>query len=148
VGVEGVETAVRRFFTEHGLVPTESHGAHRRFEAANVAILQGDMLTVRPAEIGVFDAFYDRAAMIALPPDFRRRYVDVLRALLRPSATGLIVSFAHDPCDRDGPPFSVRDEEVRALWPEARKICETPVSEERWAGVPNVRETVWAVRMA
>jgi thiopurine S-methyltransferase len=145
VGVELVELAIRRFFDDHGLVPRVESGQHPRWSAGGVTLVQADILAVSAEVLGPVHALYDRAALIALPPAVRPVYVAHLRRLLAPNSEGLLVSFAHDPCDREGPPFPVLDEEVRALWPGAEKLAEEAVNEERWAAVPNVRETVWRV---
>jgi hypothetical protein len=57
-----------------------------------------------------------------------------------------VVSFACDAGRRDGPPWSVAEEEVRAAWPEARLIERRAVDEARWAEVGGAMETVWEVR--
>ena len=52
------------------------------------------------------DGYYDRAALVALPPEMRARYVAHVAALLPSGARGLLVSFEYLPAE-GGPPFSV-----------------------------------------
>ncbi|MES1179424.1 MAG: hypothetical protein ABUL62_34225 [Myxococcales bacterium] len=59
----------------------------------------------------MFDAAYDRAAMIALPAALRKRYVSHLQTLLTRKARLLLVTLHFDV--PGGPPFSVPPEEVR-----------------------------------
>ncbi|MBM4368050.1 MAG: thiopurine S-methyltransferase [Deltaproteobacteria bacterium] len=139
VGVELSELACARFFEEHGLLP-EREG--NRWRAGAVTLVQGDFFAF--SEPGAFDALYDRAALIALPPGVRPRYVDHLRHLLR-APRGLLISFEYDQQKRDGPPFAVMASEVRALWPEAVEVERRPVDEERWRELGGVSEVAWRI---
>ena len=133
VGVELVEDACRAFFAEHGLEPAVSRaGALTRLAAGAVEILAGDFFAVRREDLGAVDALYDRAALIAFPPDLRPRYVEHLRTLL-PDFRGLLVSLEYPAGAIQGPPFSVDDAEVRRLWPEARQLEEVQSASERLA---------------
>jgi thiopurine S-methyltransferase len=64
---------------------------------------------------------YDRAALIALPPDMRRRYAQQINSLLAIDGRALLISLEYDPEQMSGPPFTVSESEVRALFGE-RKI--------------------------
>lgn len=117
VGIELVEDAVRAFFDERGVVPEVSGDARvRRYRAGRVTILAADLFACTRADVGDVDAFYDRAAIVALPPEPRRRYVHALRSLLAPAARGLVITFEYDPSAMDGPPFSVGEAELRDLY--------------------------------
>ena len=117
LGVELVESPVRRFFEERGIVPQRTPaGALERWSGGGFTLLVGDMLDVTPAEAGLADALYDRAALIALPTDIRRRYADRVSALVRPGASGLLVTLSYDQTAAPGPPFSVPADEVRTLF--------------------------------
>jgi thiopurine S-methyltransferase len=61
------------------------------------------------------DAWYDRAALVALSPESRVRYFAHLASFLPRGARGLLVSFEYPEGMREGPPFSVVEDEVRAL---------------------------------
>jgi thiopurine S-methyltransferase len=61
---------------------------------------------------------FDRAALIALPPDLRQRYVAELYAALPSNCQGLLITLEYPQQDRDGPPFSVHEDEVRARYSE------------------------------
>jgi thiopurine S-methyltransferase len=137
VGVELVESAVRAFFAEHGLTPRESQvGGLRRFEAGAVTLVQGDFFACTAAELGACDAFYDRAALIALPPELRARYVRHLRGLLQPGAPGLVITLEYAQERMEGPPFSVLEAELRALYQGAH----VALLAERPAQAPRIAE--------
>ena len=117
VGVELVEQAVREFFERHALVPAiEPRGALVAYRAGASTLLAGDMFAVTASDLGAVDALYDRAALIALPPDVRPRYVAHLRALLPAGARGLVVTCEYDQAAMTGPPFAVLEPELRQLY--------------------------------
>jgi thiopurine S-methyltransferase len=124
VGVELVETAVREFFTEHGLEPAiERRGEHAMFTAGDVALIAGDWFAATPALVGRVDAFYDRAAMIAMPPERRSAYVAKLRELC--SGPGLAITLEYADGAYSGPPFAVSDAELRGYY-RAELLGEAP----------------------
>ncbi len=147
VGVELVESAVRGFFAERGLTPVESTvGALRRFEADGVVLLAGDFFAVTTADVGRIDAFYDRAAIIALPPDLRPAYVRHLRGLLAPAAVGVVITLQYDQTRMDGPPFAVGEAELRAHFAGAQvELLHERVAGGRAAEVGAI-ERCWRVR--
>ncbi|MBA3396843.1 MAG: thiopurine S-methyltransferase [Deltaproteobacteria bacterium] len=118
VGIELVESAVREFFTEHDLEPTITpRDALVEYTTGPFRLLAGDLFAATPELVGPVDAIYDRAAMIALPADLRRRYVDHLRTF--GARQIVLVTFETEQLPTDGPPFSVDDAEIRALYPDA-----------------------------
>jgi thiopurine S-methyltransferase len=118
VGVELAAQAVEAFFAEHGLAPTiERRGAFEAYRAGAITILVGDVLATTAEVVGPVDALYDRAALIALPPEVRVAYARQVRGLISAGATGLVVTLEYDQTRMSGPPFSVPEAEVRALYP-------------------------------
>lgn len=115
VGIELSRIAVDAFFAEHGLQPqVERRGGHLRFRAGAVEILCGDLFGIGTADVGAVTAWYDRAALIALPEAMRGRYVGHMAQLLQPGARGLLVTLDYAPPVIPGPPFPVGESEVRA----------------------------------
>lgn len=121
VGVELVPEAVEAFFREHDLDPEREDGPRvRAWSAGGVTILEGDVFACTREDVGAADALYDRAAVVAFPPEVRPKYVAHLRSLLAPSARGLLVTFEYPQERVTPPPFSVGLDEVRALYAGAR----------------------------
>lgn len=121
VGIELVPEAIEAFFREHGLTPAQSDGPRvRAWSAGGITILEGDVFACTREDVGAVTALYDRAAIVALPPDVRPRYVAHLRSLLAPGARGLLVTFEYPQERVSPPPFSVGADEVRALYAGAR----------------------------
>jgi thiopurine S-methyltransferase len=118
VGIELSELAAQAFFSERGFTPERrERGAFVELRHGNVSILVGDFFAARGEELGFFDGVYDRAAMIALPPDLRARYAAHLQTLLTPKAKLLLITLHFDA--EGGPPFSVPPEEVMAAYAAA-----------------------------
>lgn len=148
VGVELVEDAVRAFFAEHGLTPAITReGPLTRYAQGPLTLYAGDVFEATPGRVGTFDGWYDRAALIALPPPLRARYVPHLLGLLEPGAAGLLVTVEYDQEKRAGPPFSVREDEVRGLLrgQEVRLLEDVPA--DRFGDLPS-REKCFALRVS
>lgn len=136
VGVELVEAAVAAFFAEHGLAAeVTDHGRLRRYRHDTVEVWAGDLFAVEPDHVGAVDALYDRAALIALPPPMRDRYVEHLRGLLAPATPGLLITLDYPAEAMAGPPFAVGDAEVRERYPAARLLDERVVDQPRLAAM-------------
>ncbi|RRV27641.1 thiopurine S-methyltransferase [Pseudomonas sp. o96-267] len=113
IGVELAERAVEDFFAERDVQPQVTrHGAFKVYQAGKLRILCGDFFALSHADVADCQAFYDRAALIALPPEMRERYAAHLQAILPPACQGLLVTLVYDQQRMDGPPFSVEDAEV------------------------------------
>jgi thiopurine S-methyltransferase len=62
--------------------------------------------------LGQVDAVYDRAALVALPEGMRQRYTAHLMEITG-KAPQLLIGYEYDQSLKQGPPFSVSNEEVR-----------------------------------
>lgn len=117
VGVELVEEAVRQLFAEAALPPTRDEEAgYPIYRGDGVEMHVADMLEVPAEALGLVGAIYDRAALIALPPEARKVYARRLVELLPSGCRMLLITLAYDDTQMEGPPFSVSDDEVRALY--------------------------------
>jgi thiopurine S-methyltransferase len=153
VGVELSPLAVEAFFAEQQWVPTVTREAgFVRHSAHDVEIWLGDFFMLDTELIGALDGFYDRAAMVALPPDLRAAYAKHLATLMSPDARGLVISFEYPEGQMEGPPFSVSEGEVHALYEPAFRVThlgthdaldETPHLRER--GVTVLHEHMYSI---
>ncbi|MBS0214621.1 MAG: thiopurine S-methyltransferase [Proteobacteria bacterium] len=115
LAVELSRTAVEQFFSEHGLAPqitTSRYGSHYR--AGPIEIIVGDAFGLDAEVLRDCAAVFDRAAIIALPPQLRARYVEELYGRLPAGCRGLLITLEYPQAERDGPPFSVPEDEVHA----------------------------------
>lgn len=156
VGSELSPIAIREFFTERGLVPsTTALGGFRRHLASPYELLEGDALALTDAELGPVHAAYDRAALVALPPEMRPAYAASLARLLPAGAGVLLIAFEYPQELKGGPPFSVEASEVRGLFEPAFRleqvervdvIADNPKFAE--LGIPALHETAFRLTRA
>ncbi|MGA7802178.1 MAG: thiopurine S-methyltransferase [Gammaproteobacteria bacterium] len=117
VGVEISPLAVEAFFADNGLTATRTEqGAFTRWHSGSITILCGDFFALRPEDVADVGGVYDRASLIALPPEMRQRYARHMAHLLAPGSPCLLVTFEYPQQQMDGPPFSVTGSEVDALY--------------------------------
>lgn len=159
-GVELSERAVAAFFEEAGQAPAVTRT--ERFtvrEAGSVRVFCGDFFALTPEDLSrhnkpYVSAVFDRAALVALPPDMRVRYADHLQMLLPGRARMLLITLEYDQTRVPGPPHSVLEDEVRTLFqPRGRVRCltrETVTSLSpsfRAAGIESADEVVYQIEL-
>ena len=116
-GIELSPLAVETFFTEQHLVPARaSCGAFERWSAGPYEIYCGDIFDLQQLDNSEVKAVYDRASLVALNPLQRRHYAGLLQALLPADCGILLVAMDYPQQEMSGPPYSVADAEVRALF--------------------------------
>jgi thiopurine S-methyltransferase len=155
VGVEISPIAVGAFFVENRLTPVVIQEARcQRWRIESLEILCGDFFELGRGDIGTCHGVYDRAALIALPPEMRPRYVNHLSTLLDRHARGLLLTLDYNQSEMEGPPFSVSDAEVSRLFADAytvQQLCRTDIlhSQPRFMerGLTRLSEQAWRVEM-
>lgn len=123
LGVELSAIAVQAFFKENRYTP--DHVASENFarcEADNIHILCGDFFDLRKDDLKEIGAVYDRASLVALPPEMRERYVRHLLNILPPATQILLLAFDYSQPEMPGPPFAVSIGEVESLYRGRAKI--------------------------
>lgn len=122
-GVEFIQIALRDFFAETGLTPDVSvQPPFERWEGEGVSLWCGDFFDLTRGDLREVGAVYDRASLIALPPDMRRRYVDKMAEILPPRAEILLITLSYPEGEMRGPPFSVTDAEVHTLYADRFEV--------------------------
>lgn len=116
LGVEISSLAVETFFRECRQQPEvgtdEMFACHR---SGAIEILCGDFFDLKARQLARVGAVYDRASLIALPPEKRRQYAAHLLDIL-PRVPVLLITLEYPPGEMDGPPFSVGETEVESLF--------------------------------
>jgi len=147
VGVELSDIAVQEFFEENEIAYSIVEGAQTAYVAENhaITIYCGDYFEFSE---GPFDAYYDRAALIALPADMRGAYVEHTRSLLAADAEQMIITLEYDESIATGPPFSVPAGEVLAYWPDLERVdahddIENGPPKFHEAGLKEMIQVVW-----
>jgi hypothetical protein len=78
----------------------------------NIDIFVGDIFDLTKELLGKVAAVYDRAALVALPKDLRVKYTKHLMQITD-SAPQLLVVYEYNQNEMPGPPFSIKEDEVR-----------------------------------
>ncbi len=122
LGSELSEIAVDAFFTEQNLDHTRhTAGEHEYWSGDRLAIIQGDYFTL--AEDSVPARFvYDRAALIALPPDMQKPYIEQLLRIAPDIEQILLITVEYDDTAAAPPPFSIPPDRVKELYGEYFEI--------------------------
>ena len=117
IGVECSEVAVEQFFSEQQLnYSKRDTSKHTSYKAENLEILAGDFFALQAGYVGDISDIFDRASLIALPLNMRRKYVEKITQLQRPGTRTLLITLTYPENQMDGPPFSVSEQEVRELY--------------------------------
>jgi thiopurine S-methyltransferase len=117
LGVELSAIAVAQFLAEQDLSATAAtSGSGIHYDAGPIELICGDVFAVDAVTLSSCTAVYDRAALIALPPPLRARFADEVYARLPAGCRGLLVTLEYPQHEKAGPPFSVPEDEVRALY--------------------------------
>lgn len=154
-GVELVRAAAEAFFSENALTAREDRdGGLPCLAGDRVRIALGDFWKWDPRSSAPIDAAYDRAALVAVRPEDRERYVEHLLSALGHDAPLLLVTFAYDTAHMSGPPFSVDAAEVQRLFGarceiECLEDADILDSEPRFRarGLQWLREQAWLLRV-
>jgi len=122
-GVELSEIAVCDFFAEQAMAATSHReGAFEVTQGAGIRLLCGDFFDLETTHTAGVAAVYDRAALIALPAETRALYADRLLDRVAATAPILLLTLEYPAGEIEGPPFSVDETEVRALFAGRRRI--------------------------
>ena len=155
LGVELSAIAAQAFFKEHGYTPEHiDRGKFDCYEANGIRISCGDFFDLSGNDVAKVGAVYDRASLIALPPEMRIRYVRHLVSIL-PSATQiLLITVDYAQQEMQGPPFSVSSAEVEALfraYAEVRLLAQQDVLQEnlrfQQRGLSHLQENIFKVTL-
>lgn len=115
-GAELSELAIGQLFEELGMEPDISAlGNPKLYSAPDIDIFVGDIFALTADQLGPVDAVYDRAALVALPPDMRSAYAAHIAALTG-NAPQLLICFEYDQSKFGGPPFSIDRAEVERCY--------------------------------
>lgn len=117
VAAELSKLAVDTFFSERQWsADIIEHANHTQYHHGQLDFWAGDLFTLDDKNLSVFDGLYDRAALIALAPDMRKRYVDLMHSLLKPGAKYLLISLEYPDHTRPGPPFAIDADNIAHLF--------------------------------
>jgi len=132
IGVELAETAVRAFYDEANepfRIERERH--FMRYVGSRVTILCGDFMDLTALLLPRTAGVYDRGGLVALPPKMRAHYADHLLRVVPEGCRLLLLTLEYDQALVPGPPHSVEETEVQALFGarcRIERLCAAPVN--------------------
>lgn len=123
-GVEIVEQAIKEFFSENNLIPKISNEKNfTRYSHDDYSLYLGDFHQFENLN-KKYKFVYDRASMIALPPELRKNHAQSLKNLTLSGSKILLITLEYDQEKVPGPPFSVLKSEVEILFNDSFIIQE------------------------
>jgi thiopurine S-methyltransferase len=151
IGVELSPLAVEAFFIENGLsVKTVQQDKFKVFETDKLRIYCGDFFDLTANELLNVNAVYDRASLVALPPEMRLDYTVKIRQLLRTGTQILLIAFEYLQHEMQGPPFSVHETEVSELygnWCDVKLLYSEDIYDQephfRERGLSRIQEEIY-----
>ncbi len=122
VGIELSQIAIEELFNDLDKSFTLfSLGDLTKYSSGNLSVFIGDIFDVNADMLGKIDAIYDRAAIVALTPEVRKKYTAHLREISN-TAAQLLVTVEYDQSLRDGTPYSVEEKEIKEHYATHYKI--------------------------
>ena len=151
IGVELASIACRALFEEHDEdFQVRDAGRHRLYVGDAIEVFCGDFFALDAQRLGKVDGVYDRASLVALPPELRASYAEHLRELVTPGTVVFLQTLEYAQEEMKGPPFSVGEDELRALYAAAFDLEDIEIGE--WVappgkfaerGISRMRECCW-----
>lgn len=149
-GAELSHEAVEQLFAGLGVEPLRrEEGRLVRYSAGGIDIFAGDIFDLNQEVLGPVDAVYDRAALVALPEEMRASYASHLVKITQ-GAPQLLISYEYEQGQMQGPPFDVREPEIRRLYGSSHDIVLLE-QEEVAGGLKNfcpAQQAVWLLQPA
>jgi thiopurine S-methyltransferase len=150
VAAELSEISVQDLFAEMGVTPQVAQLDDLKcYSADGITVFVGDVFAVTPNLLGPVDAVFDRAALVALPDDLRRKYADHLVQITE-TAPQLVVTFTYDQAQMKGPPFSITEDMMAGLYAGAFVMTnlETQQVPGGFKGAIPATETAWHLKQS
>jgi thiopurine S-methyltransferase len=148
VGAELSRIAIDQLFQELEVAPQITKtGPLEKFSAENLDIFAGDLFELDKGLLGPVDVIYDRAALVALPPEMRVRYTTHLMTITD-KAPQLLICYEYDQTLVPGPPFSVSREEVQRHYQgpyQTALLASDPVP-GGLRGKVEAKESIWLLK--
>lgn len=137
VGVDGISVAIEEFAKEQPQLNVQrvscdddtatgknsiDHSVEQ-WDGKKISLFVADFFGLTETETllgSKFDAIYDRGSLVAINPNMRDNYLDVIGKLIAPGGKILLVTLERRGDDeavvKKGPPFSISETTVRALF--------------------------------
>ena len=122
VGVECNEDAVIDLFNELNVKANISHLANFiLYTYKNIEIFVGNFFNLSQKLLEKVDFIYDRAALVALPKNMRKKYILHLLNITN-KVSQLLITYQYEQNIMKGPPFSVKEKEIKEYYLDSYTI--------------------------
>jgi thiopurine S-methyltransferase len=116
IGVELSPIACDEFFSEMNISPQiTQQSKFIRYKHNNIELLCGDLFDLTKTDLPTIHAIYDCKALIALPNDLRKKYVNHIMSCLGTKIKILLLTMESN-CHVKPPPYSVNSNEIDLLY--------------------------------
>jgi thiopurine S-methyltransferase len=123
LAVELSSIAIESFIKENKLSLKKTKlDSHTLYSMPGLDIYHGDFFELPKEALENIEAIYDRAALIALPPEMRKQYAQFIQGNMPKLKDILLLALEYDQSKADGPPFSVEEKEIVDLYSKNFKI--------------------------
>ena len=155
VGIELVCKPIQDFFAQNNLQPEQHDNI---YSSNNLHLIESDILLVDQAtlsKIGIsnLDAIYDRAALVAMPPELKSQYAEHCLSLLKPKGIILLIGYNSNLQAHQGPPFPIKEGSVEQWYQKASAIqvlehsieefdSDSPMAQR---GMQWIETTIWKI---
>jgi thiopurine S-methyltransferase len=124
-GIELSEAAITSFFDENRIDAEIQYGDKNNcYVAENLTIWEADIFNLPNIEFGSYKVIYDRAALVAVNPCQRHRYVNSLADNMPSGSYMFLIGLEYEKSVLFGPPFSLAKSDIELLYGESWKIKE------------------------
>jgi thiopurine S-methyltransferase len=116
IGVELSPIACHEFFAELNITPNiTTHTHYTKYQHENIELLCGDLFNLTSADFPIIHAVYDCKALIALPANLRKKYIDHIIKCVSHHIKILLLT-RESVCQVKPPPYPVSKAEVDLLY--------------------------------
>ena len=123
LGNEISKIAVKSFFQENNLeVETDFDNFFLISKNKDFQVMAGNYFALTSTYTKQVKAVYDRASLVALPPNLREQYVNQMKKLLVKDCVILLISLEYKKDLIEPPPFNVQDKEIYELYGSWSKV--------------------------
>ena len=154
IAVECSDRAINDFFSENKLdYESQTNELFNIYSHESISIFQGDFFSLKASDLIDTHYVFDRASLVALPEDMRLAYARHMADILGTGARVLLITLEYNQSSMQGPPFSVKEQEVNTLYGEAfsiKKLAQQDIIQQedrfRNRGLDSLIETVFCLQ--
>lgn len=145
VGIELNENAVKELFSSLRIEASiTTIGSLLLYSAKNIDIFVGDIFELNKLTLGKVDIIYDRGAIVALPSEIRKNYTLLLVSITN-NAPQLIITYEYEQNLMEGPPFSVKESQLKAYYNDYYNLRLLEVVKPKAFNKLDISEAVWSL---